>query len=113
FTSVFASTPTLRYLVARRWRQKRSYRVFSSLQTNALDQVIKARVIAHGVKTWFHFQHTHPRLACLIRFLKAFERLILVPDFSVQNRALEIRYVWFIGLVLKPSNLLKQHSLPS
>src|SRR6266436_2619339 len=83
---------------------------FDSLQTNALDQVIKARVVAKGVKTWFHFKQAHPQLACLIRFLKAFERLILVPDFSVQNRALEIRY---FSVVLESSNLLKQQSLPS
>src|SRR6478672_3406734 len=63
---------------------------FTSLQTNALDQFIKARIIAQGIKTRFHFEQIHPRLASLIRFLKTFERLIFVSSFGMLNRALEI-----------------------
>ena len=64
---------------------------FDSLQTNALDQFIIARVIAQRVKTWFDAKQTHPRLASLIRFLKTFERPIFVSSFGMLNRALEIR----------------------
>ena len=88
---------------------------FNSLQTNALDQFIKTRVIAQGIKTWFHFKQTHPRLASLIRFLKTFERLILVSSFGVHNRALEINasVIRLQACLIASSRPLKHQALPA